>query len=542
LVTHLESELGAAEIAGKYLVLEPLGEGGTANVFLAVMRGPAGFNKLVVLKVLRRSLASDPDLRRMFLVEARLSARLNHPNIVEVNEIIEHDGLPTIVMSYLEGEPLSRLILRAGEQLSLAMRLHVLCEALSGLHYSHELADFDGTMLKVVHRDMSPQNVFVTFDGRVKVLDFGIAKLGALQGNTKIGVIKGKVHYMPPEQLVGETIDRRADIFAVGVMLWEAATGQRMWQGLTDAAVANRVRAGVIPSPSAVNPDCPEELDRICRKALSVRKEDRHATAAELQGELEALTEKIGPRVTSKEIGGLVAALFKDEHAETRARIASKLVEEGSFSFTDERFNSLWVSPEMGSYVSQRTTPRLPKRGSKALVLGAALLFVVLALVVVISLGRSPRPAALPKDRAAAGEPNRPVQVRITVFPRTAAISLDDQQLAQNPYVTELAPDHAWHTVRAAAPGHDPSERKFRLDENVDMVVTLDPVARTIDAGITAPLFVHAPPAHPPPPKKAVELAPPSPAELPPRAPEVDCSTPSEIDEHGVKRFKLGCL
>src|SRR6266496_1714779 len=241
---------------GKYRVLVELGQGGTANVYLAVAHGPNWFNKLVVLKALKRNLGNDPEFRAMFLNEARLAARLNHPNIVQTNEVAEYQGLPMIVMEYLQGQPLSNLLVRGrGRGLSLAMHLRIVAEALQGLHCAHELSDFDGTPLGVVHRDMTPHNIFVTFDGQVKVLDFGIAKLGASLVETQAGIIKGKLRYMPPEQISGDPVDRRADLYAVGVMLWEAAAGERLWKGQADAAIMNKVLNAEIPSPRSVNAD-----------------------------------------------------------------------------------------------------------------------------------------------------------------------------------------------------------------------------------------------------------------------------------------------
>src|SRR6266436_8834656 len=163
---------------GKYRLLAELGKGGTANVCLAVARGPSGFNKLVVLKFLKPELAGESEFRLMFLNEARLAARLNHPNVVQTNEVFEENGRPIIVMEYLEGASLSRVVMRArelGQPMSIPMHLRIICEALGGLHYSHELRDYDGTPLGVVHRDMTPQNIFVSFSGKVSVLDFGIA-------------------------------------------------------------------------------------------------------------------------------------------------------------------------------------------------------------------------------------------------------------------------------------------------------------------------------------------------------------------------------
>src|SRR5688572_16530728 len=242
----MERQLAGVEVEqvhGRYHPIAELGQGGTANVFLACARGPSDFNKLVVLKVLKHELAHEHEFRSMFMNEARLAARLNHPNVVQTNEVMEVDGRPVLVMEYLEGQTLSRILARSrdaargGVEMPLTLHLRVMIDVLSGLHYSHELIDYDGTPLRVVHRDMTPHNVFVSYDGRVCILDFGIAKLTGLGVQaTQTGVIKGKLRYMPQEQVLGLPLDRRADLFAVGVMLWEAAAREKMWRGLSDAA------------------------------------------------------------------------------------------------------------------------------------------------------------------------------------------------------------------------------------------------------------------------------------------------------------------
>src|SRR5258706_6142533 len=262
-----DSELGLPDeengVHGKYRLLAELGKGGTANVYLAVAHGPSGFNKLVVLKVLKAELAAEAEFPRMFLNEARLAARLNHPNVVQTYEVLEGSGSPMIVMEYLEGAPLSRLLSRArddGQPIPLAMHLRIISESLSGLHYSHELRDYDGTPLGVVHRDMTPQNIFVSFSGKISLLDFGIAKLTGSIAETQVGVLKGKLRYMPPEQVLGERVDGRTDIFAVGVMIWEAITGRKMWGGASDAVVMHNILNAEIPSARSLRPDVPEAL------------------------------------------------------------------------------------------------------------------------------------------------------------------------------------------------------------------------------------------------------------------------------------------
>jgi len=322
----LRGELGAVEMVGKYRIVLPLGQGGTADVYLAVADGPSGFTKLVVVKVLRKSLASDSEFRMMFVSEARLAARLHHPNIVQTNEVIEVDGAPVLVMEYLDGQPLSQVIVR-GKQggFTLAMQLRVLADALAGLHAAHELADFDGTPLGVVHRDVSPHNLFVTVEGQAKVLDFGIAKLERSMVETEVGTVKGKLRYMAPEQVAGDKLDRRADVYAAGVILWEALTGERMWKGSSEGEIRARVLAGDLPLSETSRPDVPQVLARICRRALSRAPGDRHATARQLADELEAAMSELGLAASQREIGAMVARLFEDIRGETKRTLETKL-------------------------------------------------------------------------------------------------------------------------------------------------------------------------------------------------------------------------
>src|SRR6478609_2122263 len=210
----------ASQRLGRYRLIAEIGRGGMAEVYLALLEGDLGFNKLLVLKRIRPELAEDPEMMAMFLDEARLSARLHHANVVETHEVAQEDGHTFMVMEYLEGQSLHRILhrLRRHGGLPKAMHFQILADMLAGLHHAHELSDWDETPLGVVHRDVTPQNVFVTYDGRVKVVDFGIAKVRGASSETRAGVVKGKVAYMAPEQARGEPVDRRTDIFAAGVM------------------------------------------------------------------------------------------------------------------------------------------------------------------------------------------------------------------------------------------------------------------------------------------------------------------------------------
>ena len=287
-----------------------LGEGGMAKVFLARATGPSGFNKLVVLKTMRSSDLEDDAIRQMFVEEARLSARFNHPNLVQVQEVNPTAEPPYLVMEYLDGKTLSAL--RGRESITLGMRLCIISEVLTGLRYAHELCNFDGAPLGIVHRDISPHNVFVTYDGAVKVLDFGIAKMVTNSTRTEAGEVKGKLAYMAPEQMLGSGVDCRADIFSVGSLLWEAAVGRRMWDGLSEATLMHRLAVGEIPKPSehgSVDP----ELEDIIVKATANNADERFANAQELQVELDRYIARAGEHHTVRQIGAELGALFQDE-------------------------------------------------------------------------------------------------------------------------------------------------------------------------------------------------------------------------------------
>ena len=246
-----------AAVFGKYQLIAQLGEGGMAQVYLAALAGPrgSGFSKLTVIKRLRASYEEDQEFITMLVDEARIAARLNHPNLVQTHEIGDVDGRYFIAMEYLDGQPYHRIQTRVRARAKKAggvddgiftkeMGYVILLDTLAGLHHAHELADYDGTPLGVVHRDVNPQNLFVTYDGQVKIVDFGIAKAVGRGVETRHGVIKGKLTYMAPEQSVGQHVDRRADLFSVGLLLWEVATGRRRWEDESEGSILRALLAG----------------------------------------------------------------------------------------------------------------------------------------------------------------------------------------------------------------------------------------------------------------------------------------------------------
>src|SRR6201996_1961668 len=222
---------------GRYRVVDEIGVGGMASVHLARMDGPGGFQKWVAIKKIHPHLVEDESFVQMFLDEARVAARISHPNVATVFDLGKHDETYWIAMEYLHGEPL-REVMRRTEELAAPMPPEIGCrviaDAAEGLHAAHELLGKNGEKLGLVHRDVTPHNLFVTYEGTTKVVDFGIAKFSSRMSSTRAGTLKGKLAYMSPEQVHGEQIDRRTDLFALGVVLWELTTGQRLFRSESD--------------------------------------------------------------------------------------------------------------------------------------------------------------------------------------------------------------------------------------------------------------------------------------------------------------------
>jgi len=308
----------------RYERLFPLGSGGMATVELALAIGPGGFNRLVVLKSMHRELAANEDSYAMFLEEARLSARLNHPNVVQISEVLETSDGIVLVMEYLDGLPLSSIYRTASAVLTQPMRVRLICEVLAGLHYAHELSDFEGRPLGIVHRDVSPQNVFVTYDGRIKLLDFGIAKASDSAEHTRVGMIKGRIAYMPAEQLTGSSVDRTADIYAAGCLLWEALAGSRMWADQSEREIARCVLSGKIPSlGSRVQVD--PALEHVVSRAIARDPSARYATAEEMRLELESFLSAKFRAVSAREIGEMLSSSSSEARENRRGAIANAI-------------------------------------------------------------------------------------------------------------------------------------------------------------------------------------------------------------------------
>ncbi len=308
---------------GRYRIAFELASGGMATMFLARAEGPGGFEKLAALKRIHPHLARDQQFIEMFFDEARIASRIAHPNVCSVFDFGEADGAYYIAMDYVHGETLGRVLkrlaskpelLRAPEWPYLAAR--ILAEAAEGLHAAHELKDDKGGLLGVVHRDVSPQNLFVAYDGTVRVVDFGVAQAEGRLHQTQAGTVKGKLAYLAPEQARRKPIDRRVDVWALGVVLWETLVAKRLFQRGTDAETILASATDDVPAPSSVRAWVPKELDAIVLKALSRDRDARYATARDLARELHRFVAHAPEPVTSHEVAAWMAQEFASEKAE----------------------------------------------------------------------------------------------------------------------------------------------------------------------------------------------------------------------------------
>ncbi len=569
--------LGRAVDLGKYRVIAELARGGMGVVYLGIARGPAGFRKILVLKVLKPELAEQEGFVSMFLDEARLAARLSHPNVVQTHEVGTADGRPYLAMEYLEGQTLHRILRRSqhcGAPLPLAYHLKVLVDVLAGLHHAHELLDEEGSPLGVVHRDVSPHNVLITYDGQVKVVDFGIAKALDSSSDTRTGVLKGKVSYMSPEQTRGEAVDRRADVFAVGVMLWEAVTGRRLWLAKSDVAILHERLTTGVPRPREVAPETPDALERIVLRALAEDPRDRYESAAAMRAELESYLRANGlDAVRDADLGSQVGDLFADARALIRSLLDAQrralrdgeaggtsvpvlrlpaLVARGTPSgahsqqahatgtmslawHEDSQIATLHASPSALA-TSRERAPRTPTRGHRAIAVGAVALgaLAVAAATVVVEHTHFRGDAVSPSSSSSSGAPQSSppppvaatpsarVNLHVEVAPLEATVSLDGVPLPAVPCDADVPRDGAPHVVRFEAPGFVSRVESFRADADVRIAVALERVPPPRYAAWRAHTVPRSEPAEAPP--AATSVADPGPKRT--RAREIETTNP----------------
>lgn len=541
---------------GKYRLVASVGHGGMADVYLAVSAGPAGVTKLQVVKRLRQNLAEEPDFLSMFLDEARLASRLNHPNVVQTNEVGQVDSGYFIAMEYLDGQPLNR-ILHAGRTRPAPPGLHlqVIAEALAGLHYAHELTDYDGTPLAIVHRDTSPHNIFVTYEGQTKLVDFGIAKASRRATETNVGMVKGKFMYMSPEQAMSADVDRRSDIFVMGLVLWEVVAGRRMWKGLADNEVIARLIAGDLPRLADVCPNAPPEIARICDHALALKPDDRYATAAAMRRDILAYLDEARLNVTAETKSEYLSAVFAEKRADMKKIIEQQLsgmakspdvtavsaslppissslpelstgVTGREMEFTPSRTRQTPLAALSNSSVVS-ALPEQPKRRiglvGGALFMGGALVIALGTYAGLARRGAAPVAAQVesqatsPTSAPAQGPTAARIELRVHADPESARIFLDDAALPANPFTGRFAVDDLTHRVRVEAPGYVTRTQLIVFAKDVAVDVALAPTtARAAEPPVARRGAGRPPPAATEPsPSVASSPTPPAPTALP---------------------------
>jgi serine/threonine-protein kinase len=379
-------------VLGKYRLMAELGHGGMGDVYLATAKGPGGFHTLVVIKRLRNF--EDPQHRAMFLDEARLARRLFHPNIVQTYEVGQEEGTHFIVMEYLAGPTLQGLR-RAAGLVPPALEIEILCNVLEGLHYAHELKTPDGRPLHLVHRDLGAENVIVTGSGECKILDFGVAKIVDSISMTQSGFTKGKLRNMPREQLLGGSLDRRADIFAAGVMLWEGLTGRPLWGDMGDAGIAGRLTSGDLPPLDEIGADVPPALREICARALSLDPEGRYPHALAFKDALVSYLDRQQLSATRTELAAFVAPLFVKERERLDRMVAGQLgapagpavtVSLGAAPAAPPPWGSMWKAPSAAVAVAGIAPTRLSSL-SLPQAAPASRRWIALASLLVVGLG-----------------------------------------------------------------------------------------------------------------------------------------------------------
>jgi serine/threonine protein kinase len=311
------------KLVGRYALFEEIACGGMAAVHVGRLVGPVGFSRTVAIKRLHPQFAKDPEFVTMFLDEARLAARVRHPNVVPTLDVVAAQGELFLVMEYVQGESFARLLYlmkNAGKRAPREMVCAIVASVLHGLHAAHEAKSERGEPLGIVHRDVSPQNILVGVDGIARVLDFGIAKAAGRAQVTREGQVRGKMAYIAPEQLQNSAADRKADVYAAAVVLWEALTGERLFLGESESATIAKVLAGEVLPPSSVVPDIPRELDAVVMRGLNRDRSARFETARDMARALEAC----GPLPTATQIGEWVEETAGTALA-NRARIVSQV-------------------------------------------------------------------------------------------------------------------------------------------------------------------------------------------------------------------------
>jgi eukaryotic-like serine/threonine-protein kinase len=505
-VTALEPQRPST-LLGRYRLLMELGHGAMAQVYVALPSGPRGFGSLVALKVMRDELREHPASLHAVLGAARLAARMSHPNVVVTSEVGEAQGRYYICTEYLEGHTLSQVLKKTAERaLPLEARLELLCQMLEGLAYLHGFKAPDGTPLGLMHRDLNPKNLFLTFDGRVKMLNFGVAKVAGISHLTDAGSFEGKLGYVAPEQLFGRG-DQRADVFAAGMLMWEVLTYRRLTQDRTQIEIVQRRLVGAESElMRSLTSDVPAALTAICAKAAARAPEARYPSALAMRDAIRRYSAEAGLGSSPQKLSELLHGLYADERLALRSQVEQRMEQALLQAEHPPRRSEVAQPPRAPN--SETSTARavlavdVPPAGrgrmftlALVLALGAGVaggfitrLTPSLALSPnppvsrEVVVGNEPAPAAPRGDR---------VRLRISATPADAELLWNGATLGNGPFDALLAKGDTLHRLEVRAPGRRSEARAVLLDRDIELHVELKPLTAT--AGREAP---HHPASH----------------------------------------------
>ncbi len=355
----------AGSVLGRYELLFPIAQGGMAEVWAARLHGTRGFTKLVAIKTIRRGVMDDARLEQMFLEEAHLASQIQHPNVVSTHELGEQDGTLFLAMEWADAEPLSTLLKETTDNggIPLNVAVNIIAQACRGLHCAHELRDGDGQLLEVVHRDISPQNVLVTYAGIAKLVDFGIAKATQNASSmTEEGQVRGKLPYMSPEQVRGEALDRRTDIFAMGTLLYTLTTGQHPFKGSNPGeTLANLCSSAPFLPPTRIDANYPPAVAAVVMKALAKVKGQRYASAEEMRLALDAAAPDA--RGIDTEVAKFIHSVSgpRGEQRRRQLRAAGEMLDRGVEDLAAQSQNPSSLSAVYLGQQGNHTMPSLPQ-------------------------------------------------------------------------------------------------------------------------------------------------------------------------------------
>jgi serine/threonine-protein kinase len=463
---------------GRYDLLYRLAAGGMARLFVARFEGMEGFEKLLAIKRIHSHLAEDREFVKMFFDEARLAARITHPNVVQVIELGQCQNDYFIAMEYVHGESLAHLLRVTHPPYPIGAR--IVADAAAGLHEAHELRDNHGEPLNVVHRDVSPQNILISYKGAVKVTDFGVARARDNIHITSGGTLKGKFGYMSPEQAMAQEVDRRSDVFSLGIVLYETTTRKRLFKGDGSVETLKKVTSGEIVPPTRLLKDYPPRLEQIVLTALERDPSLRYQTAQEMEHELERFIVSCGAPVLPSEISSLMTGVFGARIAEKQRLLRRAPVTVDPLDLAQSEASTLSLPGQTASKAERG------RRARRLLVGGIALMLGVAGVLGAIywTRGSGAIPAGGGRE-AAAGVVQAPIH--IIAEPAAATIRVDGETVA-NPFMTPSRPGARGKLrVEISAAGYRPRTIEVQANEGGRYLVRLKPRAPDATPAAAAP-------------------------------------------------------